>query len=358
MKIPSSFGLCLLCFLASCTGHIVRANFGTPPSVETNCNAQSPSPAPGQGSLSGIVLDPQGAIIANANISTCAQGVLRTTKTGADGSFTLNGLPFGAYSIVVNATGFATARISGLTVSPGTSASTRVTLDVGTSQYEVIVGSGNAPETTPALPPFPVNPPLASSRMQLPPFRMMQVHSPHSLGEYDRTISSALEEFGYATKGYFYYPGGFALATRLEQIKPDGESLNPPDRFSKLPPAPRVFSFDYLRHIFIPRTGFFRIIVFIITNQAIQESNQSTTAAIAEGWPHHGIPGLPPKIAKTLAPADETVNVYIYEFENTTAGNVSDLTLLTESTIPPNVPLLDAEQHLRQARLWGALGLP
>jgi hypothetical protein len=186
----------------------------------------------------------------------------------------------------------------------------------------------------------------------------MQAHSQHNLGAYDQALSSALEQFGYVTKGYFYYPGGFALATRIEQIQPGGESLNPPDRFSKLPPVPKVFSFDYLRHIFIPRTGFFRIIVFIITNQSIQESNEPTTTAIAEGWPNHGVPGLPSKIASTLASPDETVNVYIYEFDNTTAGNVSDLTLLTESTIPPNVPLLDAEQHLRESHLWGALGFP
>jgi hypothetical protein len=358
LKIASSFGLCLLCFLTSCSRHVVHANFGTPPSVGANCNAQSLSPSSGQGSLSGVVLDPLGAIIANANVSTCAQGVLRTTKTGADGTYTLNGLPFGTYSIVVTSSGFATTRIDGLSVSPSTSASTRVTLNVGTTSSPVIVSSTNAPEARPALPPFPLNPPLASSRMQLPPFPMMQAHSPHSLGEYDRAVSNALEQFGYVTKGYFYYPGGFALATRLEQIQPNGESLNPPDRFSKLPPVPKVFSFDYLRHIFIPRTGFFRIIVFIITNQAIQESNQPTTAAIAEGWPDHGVPGLPAKIARILAPPDESVNVYIYEFENTTAGNVSDLTLLTDSTIPPSVPLLDAEQHLRESHLWGAFGLP
>jgi hypothetical protein len=77
--------------------------------------------------------------------------------------------------------------------------------------------------------------------------------------------------------------GDSPLPLALEQTKPNGEPLNPPDRFSKLPPVPKVFSFDYLRHIFIPRTGFFRIIVFIITNRTIQESNQPTTAAIGEG---------------------------------------------------------------------------
>jgi Carboxypeptidase regulatory-like domain len=358
LKFPSSFGLCLLCFLASCTRHIVRANFGTPPSVGTNCSAESLSPSSGQGSLSGVVSDATGAMIPQANVSTCAQGVLRATKTGADGTFTLNGLPYGTYSVVVSSPGFAVARINDLTVNPSASASTRITLKVGSTSSPVTVSSTNTPEPTPELPSFPVNPPFASSRAQLPPFPTMQTHSPQSLGEYDHAISSALEQYGYVTKGYFYYPGGFALATRIEQIKPDGESLNPPDRFSKLPPAPKAFSFDYLRHIFIPRTGYFRIIVFIITNQTIQESNEPTTADVAEGWPDHGVPGLPSRIAKTFASPDETVNAYIYEFENTTSGNVSDLTLLTESTIPPNVPLLNAEQHLRESHLWGALGLP
>jgi hypothetical protein len=358
LKITSSFGLCLLCLLTACARHIVHANFGTPPSVEIGCDAKMLSSSSGQGSLSGVVSDPSGAIIANATVTTCVQGALRSTKTNGAGAFSFSGLPFGTYSVTVSSQGFAQAKINGLTVNPGSSASTAITLKVGAVSSPVMVTATNAPEETPKLPPFPVDPPFASTHMQLPPFPKMQARTPHSLGDYDQAISGALEQLGYVTKGYFYYPGGFALATRLEQIKPDGESLNPPDRFSKLPPAPKLFSVDYLRHIFIPRTGYFRIIVFIITNQAIQESDQPPTVDIAEGWPDHGVSRLPSRIAKMLAVQDETVNVYVYEFDNTTAGNVSDLTLLTESTIAPNVPLLDAEQHLRESHLWAALGLP
>jgi hypothetical protein len=219
-------------------------------------------------------------------------------------------------------------------VSPDAAASVRVILKVGSATTPVMVTSTGAPEPTPKLPPFPLNPPWASSRIQLPPFSTMPGQVPHRLGEYDQALSRALEQFGYGAKGYFYYPGGFALATRLEQITSDGETLNTPDRFSKLPPAPKVFSFDYLRHIFIPRTGFFRIIVFIITDQTIQESNETTTAVVAEGWPDKGASGLPCNIASTLGSPNETVSAYIYEFDNSTAGNVSDLTLLTTSTIP------------------------
>lgn len=352
MRTTRLIGLCSLCLLTSCARHIVRPHFGAPPDTGTTCNAKNSGTSQGHGSLAGVVIDPTGAVIQNADVSTCVRGIVRKAKTSADGTFLLNDLPFGVYSVFVSSPGFAKTQVNDLTVREVASA--RVTLRVGSNS----VSSTSTPEPTPELPPFPVNPPWASSRMQLPPFPMMQAHTPHRLGDYDRAISNALEQFGYSTKGYYYYPGGFALATRLEQIKQDGESLAPPDRFSKLPPAPKTFSVDYLRHIFIPRTGFFRIIVFIVTDQAVNESNETTTSVVAEGWPHHGVPALPSKMANTLTSPAETVSAYVYEFENTTAGDVSDLTLLNPSTIPADVSLLDAEQHLRESHLWGALGLP
>jgi hypothetical protein len=358
LKAKSFLGLCSIFFLTSCARHTVHAHFGAAPSAGTTCNVKNASTPLGNGSLSGVVLDYTGAVLPGAVVSICSEGTVRTTQTSVQGSFAIKDIPPGVYSIFVDSPGFAKTSVNDLTVLPTQTASVKITLKAGEASSTVDVSSSNGTKATLEFPTFPINPPWASSRMQLPKLPMIHGNGVHLLAEYDKVLTTALDQFGYSDKGYYSYPGGFALATRLEQIKPDGEFLNPPDRFSKLPPPPKTFSFDYLRHIFIPRTGFFRIIVFIVTDQTIQESNVAAAESVAEGWPDHGVPGLPSKVAHTVADPDETINVYIYEFQNTTAGNVSDLTLLNPSTISPAIPLLDAEQHLRESHLWGAFGLP
>ena len=45
------------------------------------------------------------------------------------------------------------------------------------------------------------------------------------LGQVDRKLRKALDDCGYVETSYFWVPGGFAAATRLEQINPDGTIL-------------------------------------------------------------------------------------------------------------------------------------
>ena len=46
------------------------------------------------------------------------------------------------------------------------------------------------------------------------------------------TLRAALEQAGYVEYGYYRVPEGFAIATRLERIYPDGQSLPAPARRS------------------------------------------------------------------------------------------------------------------------------
>jgi hypothetical protein len=68
-----------------------------------------PGPQAETGVIRGVVLDPQGAVVVGANVRGTLNnaGTAFTTTSGDDGSFVLEGLPFGDYSLLITAQGFA-----------------------------------------------------------------------------------------------------------------------------------------------------------------------------------------------------------------------------------------------------------
>jgi Carboxypeptidase regulatory-like domain len=77
------------------------------------------------GSISGVVEDPQGALIPGAKVTATELGTNRqyagtSTHTG---SFTLNVLPPGQYSVKIEAPSFHTAESQGVTVAVGSDTS-------------------------------------------------------------------------------------------------------------------------------------------------------------------------------------------------------------------------------------------
>jgi hypothetical protein len=74
--------------------------------------------------MSGTVLDPQGLSVKGAalTITNLATGAVRTTTSDGIGHYDIVGLPPGNYSLTVEAQGFATLKISSLTLTLGVSA--------------------------------------------------------------------------------------------------------------------------------------------------------------------------------------------------------------------------------------------
>lgn len=94
------------------------------------------------GTLKGSVVDPTGAVVQNAEIraTNIAQGTVLTTKSGADGSFSLNAVPIGTYKIAVTGAGFSTLNVTDVQVNAGASTDLNaLTLRVGTSSAQVEV---------------------------------------------------------------------------------------------------------------------------------------------------------------------------------------------------------------------------
>src|SRR5437867_361794 len=93
------------------------------------------SPAYGQeaGSISGRVLDPQGAVVPNVNVrlGQPATGSTRVTVTTAEGLYSFPSLPVGSYTITAEAAGFKRVAVSNIQVEVAQRVQIDLTLDIG-----------------------------------------------------------------------------------------------------------------------------------------------------------------------------------------------------------------------------------
>jgi hypothetical protein len=177
---------------------------------------------------------------------------------------------------------------------------------------------------------------------------MFEQHASLStLGNLNDVLASALQTTGYFEKSYYAVPHGFALATQLEQISGDGSSKTPPDRWSAGPPHLEHFSIsDYLRALFTQNPGYYRVVVFVVTDVPFAEKDTSVSLSEAQKWLTGGVNQLPPSLANFALAQDTLCTALIYEFTRS-AGNPPEL-------LEPG--RLDAHTHLVKSGLWNALG--
>jgi Carboxypeptidase regulatory-like domain/TonB-dependent Receptor Plug Domain len=99
------------------------------------------------GVITGTVVDPSGAAVANAQITakSDSEGTERTTASSAEGGFSFYALPAGTYAINVSAPGFSTAAVLEVPVNSGaTSGLGQIQLKVSASAAEVEVNGSLA----------------------------------------------------------------------------------------------------------------------------------------------------------------------------------------------------------------------
>src|SRR5215472_4337585 len=92
------------------------------------------------GELAGIVTDPTGAVLTNANVTLTNQGTgaKQTTQTNASGGYHFPLLPPGTYKVSAEASGFQSVERS-VTIGLGASATSNLQLGLGTSRETVEV---------------------------------------------------------------------------------------------------------------------------------------------------------------------------------------------------------------------------
>jgi hypothetical protein len=191
------------------------------------------------------------------------------------------------------------------------------------------------PEQSAQAPMFPWPPPEASASYVLPAAVFAKANT---LGDVADEILAALTSQGYVEHSYFATPHGVALVTRLERINTDGTRAAPRWLSGFNPPG----LIDFLRGLFFVEPGNYRVIVFIIENDAFQQSGAQVSEDDAKAWLRTGLNVLPQQLAQEKFYGNCTA--LIYEFMST-----GDRVKLVDSE-------LSGLDHLKLAGLQSLLG--
>jgi hypothetical protein len=194
------------------------------------------------------------------------------------------------------------------------------------------------------LPSFPWPPPRFTSKARIE--RDWLVAPEGTLGEAAERLELALKDARYELPGYYAIPGGFAMATRMEQIEPDGTPVEDASRWLTEPPPRKIQSLaDYLRALVTAREGFYRVIVFTFTDQPVAASDKQVSGAEAQAWSGSGGDRLPEGIASAAFSRNHRCLVLVYEFRKL-AG--SEATANPDGAPPASV-------HLERSGILAAL---
>lgn len=96
-------------------------------------------------SLSGVVLDTQGAVVPGADVVARNNATTAESRavTATNGTFTIPALNPGTYTVTVSLIGFKTAMLGSVVLNAGTPASIKVSLEVGALEETVVVKGGS-----------------------------------------------------------------------------------------------------------------------------------------------------------------------------------------------------------------------
>jgi hypothetical protein len=145
---------------------------------------------------------------------------------------------------------------------------------------------------------------------------------------------------------YAIQDDGFAIVTKMEAIDADGRPKPGTERWSgpndRLPPHFSGIA-DYLKALFTARPGFYRIIVFAVTDRPSSPTADGMSAREAQGLLIGGADQLPTTMRRIPFRQDGRCLALIYEFERPSENDSARF--VTNAQI-------GALQHLTLAGLW------
>lgn len=188
---------------------------------------------------------------------------------------------------------------------------------------------------------FPFPPPKPSARETI---SIAAFPNTKNLKDTYDFLNYALNQCGYYEKSVYKIPNGFALVTRIEKINGDGASKTPPERWSIKQKSSSKFSVsDYIKSLFSSNPGFYRVIVFVVTDVPFATTAISPSKKEAITWLHKGLNKLPKDVGAIPLNKEHLCSVLIYEFKFPESG---------EDAFLMNPSLHTGRTHLVKANLW------
>lgn len=201
--------------------------------------------------------------------------------------------------------------------------------------------------SNPQIPAFPWPPPSESAFYVIDQ-ALLSDDKNRTLGGIALALETALNSAGYAERSYYSVPNGFALAARLEQVNEDGTSMDLPQRWSAGIEPPDKFTLEsYLKALFSANKGYYRLIVFIVTDVPLRGGDGAATKKEADEWVWKGAKTLPRDLSAKAAGEDCVVTALIYEFEQQSRDH--DVTFHKPGR-------LNGKAHINQAKLFSHAG--
>ena len=200
--------------------------------------------------------------------------------------------------------------------------------------------------TTTVTPAFPWPPPAASAEHLIR--NAWVTKGPDTkLSDVAAKLEEALEDADYETWRYLSAPHGFALVTQIEQIRPDGTPRSGNERFrTDLPSFSDMTFVEFLEALAKAPPGYYRVIVFVVTDTPFSRSEQAPTEKEAQQWLRAGLNQLPKTIGALPYGDGYRSTALIYEFRK--PSKKGPATFVPKSSESGRI-------HLEKAGIWDAL---
>jgi len=190
------------------------------------------------------------------------------------------------------------------------------------------------------MPRYPWPPEAPSSRIEIDRMFKPPLKEGMSLFDVSERLSDALADAGYYEKSYYSAPGGFAMVTRLEATDKKGAPLGDEERY-RLPAEERDFGFaEFIRNLFFAPEGYYRFIVFIVTDVSFTASEKELGESEALDRLKRGYSGLPDEYHSIPFSSSHRVEALIYEFKKG-AGD-QDVEKLLPGRLPPQLHITNS----------------
>lgn len=207
----------------------------------------------------------------------------------------------------------------------------------------VMIGYGSPKDKANRAPEFPWPPPDYTVATVLNNYYFRNART---LSDADSIIATVLDRCGYDDRSYFSIPNGFAIVTRIEQIQENGMALKDSLRWSTEVKSYVNFTWEaYFKALIFPAKGYFRIIVFAVTDQSFSSSGKQISKKNAEKWLRTGVAEMPSFLANSKYTAGYRCNAIIYEFKKEEAKE--------PVLLQPGI--LTCREHLSSAKILLAL---